>query len=366
MTNELFYTIALTLVPGIGTVQAKQLLQEFTPEEIFKAKKSQLEKIEGIGEIRAQSILSFSAFEEAEEEIAFIEKYKITPLTITDKNYPKRLLNCYDPPVILYHKGTTDFNTTKVLAIIGSRKHTEYGKSETEKIISELTDKDILIISGLAYGIDAIAHKAALQSGHPTAGVLAHGLSQLYPAQHASLAKEMIAHEGGLLTEFRSKTNPDKHNFPIRNRIVAGLADAVLVIETAVKGGSMITAELANSYNREVFALPGKTTDRKSTGCNYLIKNNKAILLDSTEGLLQSMNWDNQKKKSTAMQQKLFTLLSDDEKLIVRLLNECGKLHIDELRQKTNFSGSNMAAAILNLELQGVILSLPGKIYIPG
>ncbi len=364
MTNELLYSIALTMVPGIGPVQAKQLLQQYTPEEVFKAKKKQLEKIEGIGEIRANNILGFSAFAEAEEEMAFIEKYKITPLTITDKNYPNRLLNCYDPPTLLYHKGSTDFNAAKVLAIIGSRKHTEYGKNETEKIISELKDKDILIISGLAYGIDAIAHKTALQNSHPTAGVLAHGLSQLYPVQHTALAKEMIAHQGGLLTEFRSQTKPDKHNFPIRNRVVAGLADAVLVVETAIKGGSMITAELASGYNREVFALPGKATDRKSAGCNYLIKNNKAVLIESAEDLLQTMNWDSEKKKSIVAQQQLFSLLSEDEKLIVTLLHESGKLSIDELRQKTGFPGSDMAAAILNLELQGVILSLPGKIYI--
>ena len=189
------------------------------------------------------------------------------------------MLNCYDSPTLLYYKGEADLNGDKIVAIIGTRNHTDYGKQITEQLVEELTEQNVVVVSGLAYGIDAIAHKAAVKNNLPTVGVLAHGLDQVYPPQHTGLAKEMLKAGGGLLTEFRSKSKPDKHNFPTRNRVVAGMSDATIVIETGIKGGSMITAELANNYNKDVFAFPGKVTDTKSAGCNYLIKNNKAILL---------------------------------------------------------------------------------------
>ncbi|HKO81943.1 MAG TPA: DNA-processing protein DprA, partial [Chitinophagaceae bacterium] len=223
MYPELFHQIALTLVPHIGPVQAKILLQQFDVADIFKAKKSALEKIEGIGTIRAESIKSFTDFSKAEEEIGFLEKYKIKPLFITHEDYPKRLLNCYDSPTLLYYKGEANLNASKIIAIIGTRSHTDYGKQITEKLVEELKEQDILVISGLAYGIDAIAHKMAVKNSLFTVGVLAHGLDLVYPAQHKGLAKEMVKVGGGLLTEFRSKSKPDKHNFPTRNRIVAGM-----------------------------------------------------------------------------------------------------------------------------------------------
>ena len=278
MDNDLLYQIALTLIPNIGPVQAKILLQHCNPDEIFHAKKSFLEKIEGIGAVRAASITAFRDFSKVEEEIKFIEKYKIKPLFIGSKEYPQRLLNCYDSPTILYYKGNADLNASKIIAVIGTRNHTEYGKQLTENLINDLAASNITVVSGLAYGIDALAHKAALKNNLPTIGVLAHGLDQVYPPLHAGLAKDMIKNNGGLLTEFRSYTTPDKHNFPTRNRIVAGMSDATIVIETGIKGGSMITAELANSYNKDVFAFPGKTTDSKRAGCNYLIKSNRQVV----------------------------------------------------------------------------------------
>ena len=207
-----------------------------------------------------------------------IEKFKIQPLFIADKNYPQRLLRCYDAPTLLYYRGNADLNATKIISIIGTRNNTDYGKQVTEKLVTDLQEQNILIVSGLAFGIDAIAHKAALNNGLPTIGVLAHGLDSIYPSQHKCLAKDMLQ-QGGLLTEFRKETKPDKHNFPRRNRIVAGMADATIVVETAIKGGSIITAELAHNYNRDVFAIPGKITDSKSAGCNYLVKNVVYILL---------------------------------------------------------------------------------------
>ena len=292
MANDLLYQLALTEVPNIGCVQAKILIEHFhDAESIFKTKESGLKNIEGIGDIRARSIKSFTDFSKAEEEIKFIEKYKIKPLFLTDKDYPKRLLNCYDSPTLLFYKGTADLNASKIIAVIGTRTHTEYAKQVTDKLIKGLASQNVLIVSGMAYGVDAIAHKAAIKNNLPTVGVLAHGLDQIYPSEHSNLAKDMMKHGGGLLTEYRSNTKPDKHNFPIRNRIVAGMSDAAIVIETGIKGGSMITAELANGYNKDVFAIPGKITDSKSAGCNYLIRNNKAILLTDVQELIELMGW---------------------------------------------------------------------------
>jgi DNA processing protein len=365
MDSELLYQLSLTLIPNIGPVQAKILLQHCNAEEIFHAKKSYLEKIEGIGPIRAASIVSFKDFSKAEEEIRFIEKYKIKILFVTDKDYPQRLLNCYDSPTLLYYKGGADLNATKIVAIIGTRSHTDYARHVTDKLIKELATQNITVVSGLAFGVDAIAHKAAVKNDLPTIGVLGHGLDQIYPPEHAGLAKDMIKHGGGLLTEFRSKTKPDKHNFPTRNRIVAGMSDATIVIETGVKGGSMITAELANSYNKDVFAIPGKITDTKSTGCNYLIKNNKAMLLTDAAELIQTMSWLDKAKsnKEKRSQRKLFIELTAEEKIVVAILNENETANIDEINLKSGLSSSAVAGAILNLELQNVVVSLPGKLY---
>ncbi len=362
MNPDLIYQVALTLVPNIGCIQAKVLIENFNnAENIFKAKKKDLSTIENIGAIKAASIKSFNDFKSVEDEIKFIEKYKIQPLFINDKNYPQRLLNCYDSPTLLYYRGDTDLNTSKIVSIIGTRNNTDYGKHITEKLVSELKDFNVLIISGLAFGIDAIAHKSALQNNMKTVAVLAHGLHTIYPHQHKALAKDILQ-DGGLLTEFRNGDKPDKHNFPKRNRIVAGIADATIVIETAIKGGSMITAELANNYNRDVFALPGRTTDSRSAGCNYLIQNNKAVLFTDANELLESLGWQS-KKINKKQQKELFIELSDDEKIIINILKEKETTHIDEINIRSNLSSSSVAAAILNLELQNVIAGLPGKIY---
>jgi DNA processing protein len=316
--------------------------------------------------IRAASIAAFKDFSTAEEEIKFIEKYKIKTLFLTDKDYPQRLLNCYDSPTLLYYKGEADLNASKIVAVIGTRSHTDYAKQVTEKLVKELTAQHVTVVSGLAFGVDAIAHKAAIKNNLPTVAVLAHGLDQVYPAEHAGLAKDILKQAGGLLTEFRSKIKPDKHNFPTRNRIVAGMSDATIVIETGIKGGSMITAELANSYNKDVFAFPGKVTDTKSIGCNHLIKNNKAMLITDAEELVQVMNWEEKvrsRELGVRSQKQLFIELSKEEKIIVDLLNEKETAHIDEINIKSGLSSSAVAAAILNLELQNVVVSLPGKLY---
>jgi DNA processing protein len=363
MNNELLHQLALSLVPNIGDVQAKILIQHFgEASAIFKAKQSALEKIEGIGAIRAKSIRHFDDFQIAEKELAFIEKYKIKTFFLTDKDYPQRLLNCYDSPTLIFYKGTADLNASKIIAIVGTRTNTDYGKQFTEKLVKELSEQNITIISGLAYGIDAMAHKAALKNNMPTVGVVGHGLDKIYPSDHAGLAKDMIKNGGGILSEFFSGTKPDKHNFPLRNRIVAGISDATVTVETIIKGGSMITANLADAYNRDVFAVPGRTNDPKSSGCNHLIKNNKAILLTDADELLEVMGWKERKAKAKK-QKELFIELSPEERQIVQLLQQKETVAIDEINLSLGLSSSTIAAAILNLELQNVVASLPGKMY---
>ncbi len=363
MADELLYQLALTQIPNIGPVQAKLLLQHCDAEEIFHAKKSFLEKIEGIGPVRAASITAFKNFGEAEEEIKFIEKYKIKPLFITDSGYPKRLLNCYDSPTLLFYKGDADLNAAKIVAIVGTRSHTDYAKQVTEKLVKDLSVQPIIIISGLAYGVDAIAHKSAIKNNLSTVAVLAHGLDQMYPPEHTALAKDIVKQGGGLLTEYPRRSKPGKHNFPNRNRIVAGMSDATIVIETGLRGGSMITAELANGYNKDVFAVPGKITDHKSMGCNYLVKNNKAVLLTEAQDLVNVLGWEEKKKAGARKQKELFIELTEHEKIIVTILKAKESVNIDEINQQSGLSSSAVAAAILNLELQNVILSLPGKLY---
>lgn len=362
--NDLLYRIALTSVPNIGAVHAKILLDKYgDAQTILKASKKDLEKCEGIGTVRAKSIKEFCDFKKAEEEVQFIEKYRIEPLFISDKNYPQRLLNCYDPPVLLYYRGTADLNSAKVLAIVGTRTNTEYGKQVTEQLIKDLsTFNDLLIVSGLAFGIDAIAHKSAMKNNLATVGVVGHGLDTIYPAAHKTLAKEMLTSSGGILTEFRSNTKPDKHNFPIRNRLVAGMSDATVIVETGIKGGSLITAEMAFNYNRDLFAVPGRTIDSKSSGCNQLIVYNKAILLTDAQQLTETVGWQ-PKKVKPKQQKELFISLTDEERILVDILKERESVHIDEIFLKSGLSSSAVASTMLSLEFENVIASLPGKMY---
>jgi len=355
----------LTLVPQVGTVHAKILLEHFgNATEIFHARRPVLEKIEGIGISRAKSIKSFSNFSRVEQEIRFLEKYKIQPICLTDKKYPRRLLNCYDSPTLLYFRGNANLNSSIVIAIVGTRSNSEYGKWITEKLIADLVPWKPLIVSGLAFGIDAVAHRASIKNNIETIGVLAHGLHTIYPPEHNQLAREMLE-SGGILTEFRSQVKPDKHNFPVRNRVVAGIADATLVVETGIKGGSMITAELANGYNKDVFAIPGKINDAKSAGCNELIKKNKAMLLTDAQQLIEIMGWERKQtdQPKKIIQREMFLELSPLERLLVSIISQHQSIHIDELHLHSKSNTSATAAAILNLELQGMIMSIPGKRY---
>jgi len=363
MTNDLLYQIALSLVPNIGDVHAKALVNRYgDAQSVFKAKRKDLENQEGIGAVRANSIKAFTAFQTSEAEIKFIEQYRIIPLFITDKNYPQRLLNCYDSPPLLYYRGNGDLNGSRIISIVGTRNNSDYGKTACEKLVEQLRQENIMVVSGLAFGIDTIAHRASLKNGLSTVGVLAHGLDRIYPAQNKTLAKQMVE-QGGLLTEFISNTHPDKQNFPKRNRIVAGMCDAIIVIETGKKGGSLITAELGNSYNKDVFAIPGRINDIKSEGCNFLVKNNKASLITCAGDLLEMMNWKETQKIHSKKQRELFIELTVDEKIVIDILQQQESIQIDQLYFKSGLSSSSVAAALLSLEMQGILISLPGKVY---
>ncbi|MCF3111380.1 DNA-processing protein DprA [Niabella sp. CC-SYL272] len=362
MEHPLMYRIALTLVPNIGPVIARMLLQHLSPEAIFTERRSVLESIEGLGKLRADSILKFNGFSQAERELVFIEKHGVRPLFLTDADYPQRLLNCYDAPVLLYYKGNADLNQSKIVAVVGSRLHTEYGRQVCEQLIHDLQDSGVLVVSGLAYGIDSLVHRSSLKAGLQTVGVLAHGLDKIYPADHLAMAREMTG-QGGLLTEFVTGTKPDRHHFPSRNRIVAGMSDTTVVVETEIKGGSMITADLANGYYKDVFAFPGKISDKKSSGCNHLIKTNRAQLLTDGKQLLETMGWAPVKKTVKKQTRELFIELSAEEQAIVTLLQERQQADIDELHLRSGLSSSRVAVAVLNLEMQQVIQALPGKMY---
>lgn len=365
INEDLVYQLALCIVPNVGDVHNKILIGHFgDARSIFRAKKQDLERIEGIGSVRARSIKEFNDFKTAEDEVKFIEKYKIKAFFLTDPGYPKRLLQCYDSPTVVFYKGDANLNASRMIAIVGTRNNTEYGKQFTEKLVKDLKDQDVIVVSGLAYGIDAIAHKAAMKYHIPTIGVVGHGLDTIYPADHASMAKDMIKSGGGIFSEFFSKTKPDKHNFPLRNRIVAGLTDATVTVETDIKGGSMITAKLADAYNRDVFAVPGRSIDKKSSGCNHLIRMNKAILLTDAEELVDVMGWNNHRQEyKKKNQRELFIELSAEEQVVMQILQEKESAHIDEINQGSGLTSSAVAAAILSLELQNIVQSLPGKMY---
>lgn len=363
MDESLKYKIALSLIPFIGHVRAKKLVAYCgSVEAVFSEKRALLEKVPGIGEKFAQIILKQQVMKRAEEEAQFIRKNKIKPLFFLDPEYPKRLTHCEDSPVILYYKGKADLNKEKVISIVGTREATEYGRELCEKLVNDLAAFNPLIVSGLAYGIDVCAHRAALDNQLDTIGVFAHGLDMVYPPAHRDVSNKMIRH-GGLLTDFMSSTNPDRENFPSRNRIVAGMADATIVIESKKDGGSLITADIANSYNRDVFAFPGRVQDVTSEGCNNIIKQNKAALIQSAADVVYIMGWEEVKKKRASVQKQLFIDLKPEEEQLMNILKEKDALNVDDLCLLAKMPMSKVSSLLLNLEFSGLVRSMPGKMY---
>jgi DNA processing protein len=362
MSNDLLYRIAISKIPKIGAVLARNLISYCGGvEAVFRTKRKDLLKIPSIGETLAKNILNQNVLQEAEDEIKFIEKYKIEPIFYLDKNYPSRLKHYHDAPLMLFYKGTSDLNQARIVGIVGTRKPTERGKAFCEEIVTELQQYNVMIISGLAYGIDVTAHKKSVDLGMETVGVLGHGLDRIYPAAHKSTAEKMVRN-GGLLTEFTSGTTPHKDNFPARNRIIAGLADALIVVETARSGGSIITAKIANDYNKDVFAIPGRLKDQYSEGCNMLIKTHRANLMESVADISYIMQWETDDKQ-TGKQRSLFVELSEIEQEIVNVLTAEESLDIDTLAFRTQLPPSILSMNLLNLEFQNMIKTLPGKRY---
>ncbi|MBE7176641.1 MAG: DNA-protecting protein DprA [Mucilaginibacter polytrichastri] len=357
------HQIALTLLPHIGPATARAMLAYCgSAEAIFSTSKNRLLAIPGIGRKTAEALRKDAAlFARAEQELLFAEKERVSLLFLGDAAYPKRLRNCIDAPVLLYFKGSADLNAPRIVSVVGTRACTDYGRELTDQFVRELADKQVSVISGLAYGIDIAAHRACVKYQVPTIGVLAHGLDRLYPQQHLPTARKMMEN-GGLISDFMSGTNPDRENFPQRNRIIAGLADATVVVEAGEKGGALITADIAHTYNREVFAFPGPVNSAASAGCHAIIRRNKAALITSAADLCEAMSWtENIGEKGIQMELRLD--LAPAERAIMNVLNQPLPTAVDDLALKTGLSLAELASSLLSLEMQGLILSLPGKMY---
>jgi len=363
--RALIHRLALAMLKGIGPVNARNLVAYcggvdalFTDPKARRA----LERVPGIGPERTKAILDAKVLAAAEKELGYVRKHKLRMLFYLDEGYPARLKNCDDAPVLLFVRGNAELDAARSVAIVGTRAPTEHGKKLCTELVEGLTDSGALIVSGLAYGIDITAHRAALKAGLSTVGCVAHGLDRIYPGEHAATAKEMCA-QGALVSELPSGAPFAPGNFPARNRVIAGLSDCTIVIESGTKGGSLITAGIANSYDREVMAFPGRPTDPKSEGCNRLIKDNQAHLITGAGDVLKLMEWLPTKKRKVGVQQALFTGLQPEEQAIVDVLKEKGRLDIDSLCFAVGMLPPKASTVLLTLEFNGVVRSLPGKVY---
>lgn len=366
--NEIFYSIALTQCQGIGRLAAKRLVEAVgSPSAVF-ANRNNLQDI--IPDLHPRVITALDnaeALSRAETEMAFIQKNGIKCFLIGDEAYPSRLRECDDAPVVLFQRGDADLNNLHIVAMVGTRHATEYGRQFCSSFIEGLASlcPGTLVVSGLAYGIDICSHRSALQQSLPTVAVLAHGLDRIYPSVHSRTALEMVSNGGGLLTEYLSGTNPDAFNFVNRNRIVAGMCDATVVVESAQKGGSLITASLANGYNRDCFAVPGSVWSDSSAGCNSLIRDNKAALISDAADFVEAMGWGATAgtKKQNPVQRELFVELTDAERLVVDALRKQGDMHINALTVATDIPVNRMAGMLFEMEMKGVVKALVGGVY---
>ena len=366
MKEESLHLLALTRTKGIGVAYSKSLIRRFGDvRAIFQASPKALLQ-SGLTPESAHAIHTFNDWSSVEAELLQLEKAGGRALFFTDSDYPQRLLSLDDAPLLLFYKGKADLNTKKIISIVGTRDPSDYGKEVTELLIRQLAQPDLLIVSGLAHGIDACAHKAALKYNIPTVGILGHGLNYIYPYENRGLAKEMLS-QGGLLTRFSIGTTPETFQFPLRNRLIAGLCDAVIVVETRQKGGSLLTIRNAKDYGRKIFAVPGRFNDATSTGCNMLIQQGTAGLLLSGQQLQNSMGWEFPPARAAAQTAISFPTAtyspSGPEKILLNLLTENKTLSLDEIRIQSRMEFSVVARHLLNLELQGLICSLPGKRY---
>jgi len=360
--SDLLYILALQSVPNLGDSTAKKLIRKLgSAQAVFNARKETLLKIDGVGNIKLKGLNSKDRLLAAEAELDFIQKNNILLSYYQDENYPEKLKHCLDGPILLFSRGNIDLKNKKIISIVGTRRVTTQGIAFCEKFIEELAPLNPVIISGFAYGVDITAQKAAVKHGLQTIGCLAHGLNQIYPKVHERYVSE-IEENGGFFTDFWSSQEFDRNNFLKRNRIIAGLSEATVVIESAEKGGSLVTADIANSYNREVFAVPGRPTDSQSKGCNNLIKWQKAHLLTCAADLLYILNWD-LNLSTSPIQKQLFIELEPQEQLVYDYLNGGGKQQLDLIALKCNIPTYKAAGILLEMELKGAIRPLPGKLF---
>lgn len=361
--QDLIYILALQNVPKIGDITAKKLIAHCgSAEAVLKEKRNLLLKIDGIGNSMLQDVNNKNHLLAAEEELKFIRENAISCLYFMDNNYPEKLKHCIDGPILLFQSGNVDLKKQRLISIVGTRKITSSGVAFCEQLIEQLAVFNPVIISGFAYGTDITAQKAALKHSLQTVGCLAHGLNQVYPKVHKKYVAE-IEKNGGFLTEFWSSSNPERENFLKRNRVIVGISEATIVIESAERGGSLVTADIANSYNRDVFAVPGRTTDSQSTGCNNLIKYNKAHLLSNPMDVPYILNWELDNDKKPAIQKQLFVELEEDEKVIYNFLQPIEPQLLDIIALECQMPIFKVASVLLNMELKGVIRPLPGKLF---
>lgn len=358
------YSIALCLIPGVGNILAKQLIAYFgSAEAVFKATKGKLMKVPGIGEVISNAILKKDTLTIAEIIYKEVEEQGATLIFYYEEEYPSLLKHIVDAPLYIYWKGKTKSNFTRSIAIVGTRQCTEYGKRMTEEIVEELIPYKPTIVSGFAYGIDIVAHKAAIKHNLPTIAVLGSGFNKIYPSQHKRYVPDLIKN-GALVSEYELNADPDAPHFPARNRIVAGMTEAVIVVEAAKEGGALITAELANGYDREVYAVPGNIGNRYSEGCNQLIFQNKAAIYTHIKNIAQDLGWDVPTPSKKMKFREVGSLdLSESEHKIYHLLRDSGELQIDPLAWKSQLHINELASVLLTMELRGLVKVLPGKKY---
>lgn len=362
-SQEKLYQVALTLVPKIGDVKIRQLISYCgSAEQVFKTPVVKLLKIPNIGETIAGNLSDKSVLKTAWNIIQQADTLGAELLFYTDADYPNRMKQLYDAPVLLYYRGKANLNAAKTVAIVGTRQATEYGRQVTEEIIADLKVYNPLIISGLAYGIDISAHKACLKYNVPTIGVMASGTDLIYPNQHKNTSEQMME-QGGLLSEYPFGTEPDQRYFPQRNRIIAGMADVTIVVEAAAKGGALITAEYANNYHRDVFAVPGQVGKSFSEGCNKLIKAHKAEIFTNVNDIVEALNWDMSGKQAPSPKNQVpdFSSFTEDESAVLSLLHKNKEMHIDDISWQSQVNMAKLSSLLLNLEFQGMVKSMPGK-----
>lgn len=360
-SDTLFYTLALQAVQGIGCKGARKLIAYFgSPKNVLEADEELLREIHGIGLKLGKNLKSKEVLKKAEKEIQTIQKYRLNVVSYFDSEYPAHLRNCGDAPLLLFFKGQMNLGERPIISIVGTRKMTSYGADFMKRLFSEMVQYDPIVISGLAYGVDILAHRLALHYDLKTVGVLAHGLDRIYPRAHYKTALKMVE-EGALLTEFWTGTSPEKENFVKRNRIIAGMSEATLVVESSEKGGSLITADLASSYHREVFAVPGRSSDPYSVGCNHLIKTHRASLLTDAKDLVYLMNWKSVRQSTPSEIER--KSLNRVEKKLYEAIQEHGKIQTDQLSQYCALPVKDTLSILLRLELYGIIRELPGKFY---